>query len=68
MIWIEEASMKTRTLLDGPQASAVGYKPVAFKDRPLPVPSSPLTQFFQQSPLAGVELDIRRHSDLAREV
>lgn len=60
-------------LHDGPQTITLRGKPaavvVAFEEfKKLTAPQSSLTQFFRQSPLAGVELDISRSSDPGREV
>lgn len=58
---------------DGPQTITLRGKPaavvVSFEDfRQLTMPRTGLTQFFRQSPLRGVELDLSRSADLPREV
>jgi prevent-host-death family protein len=58
---------------DGPQTITLRGKPaavvVSFEEfRKLTQPRTSLAQFFKQSPLHGVELDLRRSDDLSREV
>lgn len=60
-------------LHDGPQTITLRGKPaavvVAFDDyRKLTLPRTGLSQFFRQSPLHDVELDLSRSADLPREV
>ena len=60
-------------LHDGPQTITLRGKPaavvVSFDEyRKLTKPHTGLAQFFQQSPLNGIELDLSRSADLAREV
>ena len=60
-------------LHDGPQTITLRGKPaavvVSFDEfRKLTQPQTTLSQFFRQSPLHGVELDLRRSDDLSREV
>jgi len=58
---------------DGPQTITLRGKPaavvVSFEEfRKLAHPQITLSQFFSQSPLQGLELDLRRSDDLSREV
>ena len=58
---------------DGPQTITLRGKPaavvVSFEEfRKLSQPQITLSQFFRQSPLQGLELDLRRSEDLSREV
>jgi prevent-host-death family protein len=60
-------------LHDGPQTITLRGKPaavvIAFDEyRKLTQPKTGLAQFFRQSPLHGVDLDLGRSEDLAREV
>ena len=60
-------------LHDGPQTITLRGKPaavvVSFDDyRKLTLPRTGLSQFFRQSPLHDVELDLSRSADLSREV
>lgn len=60
-------------LHDGPQTITLRGKPTAVivsveEFRKLTLPQSPLSKFFLQSPLHGVELDLSRSADLPREV
>lgn len=60
-------------LHDGPQTITLRGKPavvvVAFDEyRKLTLPRTGLSQFFRQSPLHDVELDLGRSADLSREV
>lgn len=60
-------------LHDGPQTITLRGKPavviVPFEDyRKLTQPRTRLSQFFQESPLHAVELDLRRSDDLPRTV
>jgi len=60
-------------LHDGPQTITLRGKPaavvVSFDDyRKLTLPRTGLSQFFRQSPLHDVELDLGRSADLPREV
>ena len=60
-------------LHDGPQTITLRGKPaavvVSFEEyRKLTLPRTVLSQFFRQSPLLGVELDLSRSTDLPREV
>ncbi|MBK5275845.1 MAG: type II toxin-antitoxin system Phd/YefM family antitoxin [Desulfuromonadales bacterium] len=60
-------------LHDGPQTITLRGKPaavvVSFEDyRKMTQPRTGLSQFFRQSPLHGVELDLSRSADLSREV
>ncbi|PKN11257.1 MAG: type II toxin-antitoxin system prevent-host-death family antitoxin [Deltaproteobacteria bacterium HGW-Deltaproteobacteria-4] len=60
-------------LHDGPQTITLRGKPaavvVSFEEyRQLTLPRTGLSQFFRQSPLHAVELDIGRSADLPREV
>lgn len=62
-----------QALRDGPQTITLRGKPsaviVSFDEyRKLTMPRTGLTQFFRQSPLCEVELDLRRSADLPREV
>lgn len=58
---------------DGPQTITLRGKPsvvvVSFDEyRKLTMPRTGLSQFFRQSPLCDVELDLSRSADLSREV
>jgi prevent-host-death family protein len=58
---------------DGPQTITLRGKPaavvVSFEEfRRLTQPHGTLVQFFEHSPLHGMELDLSRCDDLAREV
>jgi prevent-host-death family protein len=58
---------------DGPQTITLRGKPaavvVSFEDfKKLTQPRSTLSQFFRQSPLHAMDLDLRRSGDLSREV
>jgi prevent-host-death family protein len=58
---------------DGPQTITLRGKPaavvVSFEEyRKLTLPRTGLSQFFRQSPLNGIELDLSRSTDLSREV
>ena len=58
---------------DGPQTITLRGKPaavvVSFEEfRKLTQPRTTLSQFFGQSPLHGMEFDLRRSDDLSREV
>ena len=60
-------------LHDGPQTITLRGKPaavvVSFDEyRKLTLPKTGLSQFFRQSPLQGIELDLNRSADLPREV
>ena len=60
-------------LHDGPQTITLRGKPsavvVSFDEyRKLTMPQTGLSQFFRQSPLCAVELDLSRSADLSREV
>ena len=60
-------------LHDGPQTITLRGKPaavvVSFDEyRKLTLPRTGLSQFFRQSPLYDVELDLSRSADLSREV
>lgn len=60
-------------LHDGPQTITLRGKPtavvVSFEEyRKLTLPRIGLSQFFRQSPLHDVELDLSRSADLPREV
>ena len=60
-------------LHDGPQTITLRGKPaavvVSFDEyRKLTLPRTGLSQFFRQSPLHDVELDLGRSADLPREV
>ncbi len=62
-----------RAVNDGPQTITLRGKPaavvVSFNEyRKLTSPRTGLSQFFQQSPLHDVELDLYRSADLSREV
>jgi len=62
-----------QALHDGPQTITLRGKPaaviVSFDEyRKLTLPRTGLSQFFKQSPLRGVELDLSRSADLSREV
>ena len=58
---------------DGPQTITLRGKPaavvVAFDEyRKLTLPRTGLSQFFRESPLSDVQLDLSRSADLSREV
>ena len=58
---------------DGPQTITLRGKPaavvVSFEEfKKLTQPRTTLSQFFGQSPLHGMEFDLRRSDDLSREV
>ena len=60
-------------LHDGPQTITLRGKPAAVvvsvdEYRKLTLPRTGLAQFFRQSPLRGVDLDLSRSDDLSREV
>jgi prevent-host-death family protein len=60
-------------LREGPQTITLRGKPavvvVSFKEfQTLTRPSTPLREFFRQSPLYGADLDLERSQDLSREV
>lgn len=60
-------------LHDGPQTITLRGKPaavvVSFDEyRRLTLPRTGLVQFFRQSPLREIELDLSRSADLSREV
>jgi prevent-host-death family protein len=60
-------------LHDGPQTITLRGKPaavvVSFEDfKRLSRPGTTLSQFFRQSPLHDLELDLRRSEELSREV
>lgn len=60
-------------LHDGPQTITLRGKPaavvVSFEEyRKLTLPRTGLSQFFRQSPLHDIKLDLSRSADLAREV
>ena len=62
-----------RAMNDGPQTITLRGKPaavvVSFNEyRKLTLPRTGLSQFFQQSPLHDVELDLCRSADFSREV
>uniref|UniRef100_A0A831UEB2 Antitoxin n=1 Tax=Geobacter metallireducens TaxID=28232 RepID=A0A831UEB2_GEOME len=62
-----------RALHEGPQTITLRGKPaavvVSFDEfRKLTMPQTGLSEFFRQSPLHGVELDLSRSDDLSREV
>ncbi len=62
-----------QALHDGPQTITLRGKPsavvVSFDEyRRLTQPRTGLAQFFRQSPLREVELDLSRSADLSREV
>jgi prevent-host-death family protein len=62
-----------QALNDGPQTITLRGKPsavvVSFEEyRKLTMPRTGLSQFFRQSPLSEVELDLSRSTDLSREV
>jgi len=62
-----------QALHDGPQTITLRGKPsavvVSFEEyRKLTMPRTGLSQFFRQSPLCEVELDLGRSADLSREV
>jgi prevent-host-death family protein len=62
-----------QALNDGPQTITLRGKPsavvVSFEEyRKLTMPRTGLSQFFRQSPLSEVELDLARSTDLSREV
>jgi len=58
---------------DGPQTITLRGKPaavvVSFEDfKKLTQPRNTLSQFFRQSPLHAMDIDLRRSDDLSREV
>jgi prevent-host-death family protein len=60
-------------LREGPQTITLRGKPavvvVSFEEfQTLTRPSTPLREFFRQSPLYGTDLDLERSQDLSREV
>jgi len=62
-----------RAMHDGPQTITLRGKPAAVvvsveEYRKLTAPRTGLSQFFRQSPLLGVDLDLSRSADLSREV
>ncbi|BCS55440.1 type II toxin-antitoxin system Phd/YefM family antitoxin [Geobacter sp. SVR] len=62
-----------QALHDGPQTITLRGKPAAVllsfdEYRNLTRPHTGLSQFFRQSPLHDVELDVSRSADLSREV
>jgi len=62
-----------QALHDGPQTITLRGKPtavvVSFEEfKKLTKPQTTLSQFFTQSPLHNVELDLSRSTDLPREV
>ena len=62
-----------RALHDGPQTITLRGKPAAVvvsieEYRKLTAPRTGLSQFFRQSPLRGVDLDIGRSTEPSREV
>ena len=62
-----------QALHNGPQTITLRGKPsavvVSFEEyRKLTMPRTGLSQFFRQSPLCEVELDLTRSADLSREV
>lgn len=62
-----------QALHDGPQTITLRGKPsavvVSFEEyRKLTMPRTGLSQFFRQSPLCEVELDLTRSAELSREV
>jgi prevent-host-death family protein len=62
-----------RALNDGPQTITLRGKPTAVvvsveEYRKLTAPRTGLSQFFRQSPLRGIDLDLGRSADLSREV
>ena len=62
-----------RALHDGPQTITLRGKPsavvVSFEEyRKLTMPRTGLSQFFRQSPLSEITLDLNRSTDLSREV
>lgn len=62
-----------QALHNGPQTITLRGKPsavvVSFEEyRKLTTPRTGLSQFFRQSPLCEVELDLTRSADLSREV
>ena len=62
-----------RALHDGPQTITLRGKPsavvVSFEEyRKLTMPRTGLSQFFRQSPLSEITLDLDRSTDLSREV
>ena len=75
---LQEAKNRLSQVVDlaqshGPQTITLRGKPaavvVAFEEyRKLILPRTGLSQFFRQSPLCDVELDVSRSADLSREV
>ena len=62
-----------QALHDGPQTITLRGKPsavvVSFEEyRKLTMPRTGLSQFFRQSPLCEVDLDLVRSADISREV
>jgi len=62
-----------RALQEGPQMITLRGKPTAVvmsaeSFEKLTHPQSSLAQFFQRSPLHGIQLDLRRKKDTSREV
>lgn len=62
-----------QALHEGPQTITLRGKPaavvVSFEEfRAMTAPRTGLSQFFRQSPLGDVDLDLGRSGDLAREV
>ncbi len=62
-----------QALHDGPQTITLRGKPSAVvisieEYRKLTMPRIDLAQFFRQSPLCALELDLSRSADLSREV
>lgn len=75
---LQEAKNRLSQVLDsalrkGPQTITLRGKPaavvVSFDDfRKLSQPRTSLSEFFKQSPLSGLDLDLSRSVDLSREV
>lgn len=75
---LQEAKNRLSQVLDsalhnGPQTITLRGKPaavvVSFEEfKRMAQPRTSLSQFFQQSPLSGQELDLSRSPDFAREV
>jgi len=75
---LQEAKNRLSQVLDsalhnGPQTITLRGKPaavvVSFEEfRKLAQPRTSLSQFFKQSPLSDVELDLSRSADFSREV
>ena len=60
-------------LREGPQTITLRGKPVvvvvSFEEfQALTRPSTPLCEFFRQSPLCGADLDLERSQDLSRDI